>query len=196
MSNTFQNIIIIISIVYLYIYVRKLIYEIFYYLNENNKAIITYPYIESKELIRIYFILHNFCSVIYVFSLFYFIVRFLYIFLINKNNLIHLIISLILITVENASVLIIFFCLSYINYLKNKHNTKNTKNEYIADEKSKIKNLSDEATNLKNIQEENSLMKTDNLDVFDNKEEEQLYKRDKKEISKAKKTKKSKKENK
>ena len=190
MINIFQNIIIIISIVYLYIYVRKLIYEIFCYLNENNKDIVTIPYIEPKELIRIYIILYNFWIILFAFILFYFIFRFLYIFLINKSILINLIIPLLLLTVEEASVYIIFFCLSYINYLKNKYNTKDTKDEYITDEKSKIKNYSDEDINLKNIQEESSLMKTDNLDVFDDKEEEQLDKRDKTEISESKKSKK------
>jgi hypothetical protein len=168
MISIIQNIIIIISIISLYIYVRKQIYELFIFLNKNNKDISIISFKESNELLRIYGLVYNLCSVLLFFGLFYYAIRFFYIFLMNKSIIILLIISLVLIVIEESIVFIIFFCLTYINCLiSNYYITQVNKKESIDNDKSKRKNNLYKFMNLENTQEQNTLIKIDDLYASD-----------------------------
>ena len=103
--------------------------------------------------------------------------------------MIDLILSLILITVESATIFILFFCLTYINCLVNNYNNaKGNKNENVGDE-NKCKNryyykLNNNFENTQN-DEDNTIIKIDNIDISEdkenqNKEEEQFDKIDEK----------------
>ena len=115
-----QYIIIIIFILFLYEYIQKNIDEIMNYLKINIKDNILIPYMEQDELKRIYIIIDNLCFLFYFFALFYYIIKFFDILLINIVY-IHFIITLILLIIEMAAIFVYFISLTYITYLLNKN---------------------------------------------------------------------------
>ena len=219
--NILENILIILSIICFHSYVKKFIYNILYYLNGNNKDLSN---LESEELIRIYGVLYNLWSILYLFSIAYFSIRLIDILLMNKFIFIDFILSLSLSIVEEASVFIVFFGLTYINcYLNNVYNKADTiqiedyesnneqnslkkekkKKKKDIDEKNKKSKKHDKYQKLdKNQNEEENIIEIDNNENSDdkedknNEEEERLDNEDETKNMKAKKTKKKKKDKK
>ena len=192
--NFFQNLIILISILYFYEYVKKYINNLLNYLKEIPKDNILIPYMESEELIEIYKIIDNFWLIIFVFGLIYYIIK-LFDLLLIKITIIHFCVYLILIIIESSLVFIFFFCFTYITYILNKNydkgeyvqteedeshlsnNVKNkTKNENenesneIEISEINIKNEKSSKTNnkyksLENSEHEDNVIEIDNFDI-------------------------------
>ena len=95
----FQYIVIIISILYFYDYIKKNIIELINYLRGNIKDNILIPYIEQDELIKIYMIIDNLCSLFFIFALIYYIFK-LFDLLLIKIYTIHFIINLIMLIIK------------------------------------------------------------------------------------------------
>ena len=172
--DVLQNIIIIISIIYFYSYVKKHIYAVLYFLKENSKDVIIISNMDLKELLRIYEVTYNLWSILFYFSLFYYIIRLLFLLLINKNIFIHLITSLLLITIELATVLILFYIFTYINCLINKYyNQNDNETESFGDKKKSRINY--KYNYLDNYHyEENTIIKIDDIsDDTENKNKEE-----------------------
>ena len=121
--NFFQYIIIIILLLCFYEYVKNKINNVIKFLNDCNKDNIEIAYMEPEELSKIYRIIRNLWLVNFVLFLIFYIIKFFDI-LLKKYEFIHLIISIIVITLKECVVFLFFIILTIIVYLLNKSYNK------------------------------------------------------------------------
>lgn len=118
--NFCQYLIIIILLICFYEYVKNKIDKLIEYLSENNsKDNIEIAYMEQEELIRIYKIIRSIWSFSFIYILIFYIIKFFDI-LLKKIELVHYIISILLIVFKELVVFLFFSGLTTIVYLLNK----------------------------------------------------------------------------
>ena len=121
--NFFQNLSIIILLLCFYEYVKNKIEKVIQYLNENNRDNIEIAYMEPEELSRVYILIKHLWLSNFIFTLNFYIIKFFDI-LLKKIEIVHYIISIVLIVLKECVVFLSFFVLTIIVYLLNKSYSK------------------------------------------------------------------------